>query len=241
MNVTRKWERVVAVGCSHGECLAGDMRAAVLGFIDRYQPKHRLHLGDAMDTAAFRGGAKGTADEGEAVAPDLDAGLAFLRDMRVTVYCLGNHEDRIYRLRDSPSAIVADCARRIVRDIEAEAKRLRCTLVPWHIKTGWHSLGGVLWSHGYFFGENYLRDSAEAFGNCVVAHGHRAGHAHGRRRDGAQCWGTGTLAEVAQMDYAKARRSTLAWSAAVVYGEVTQDGGNALWVAEIGPDRRMPA
>jgi len=238
-NIIKPWKRIVAVGCSHGEHLAADMRAAVLGAIDRYAPHYRVHLGDAMDTTAFRAGARGNADETAPIAPDIDAGLCFLRDMRATHYALGNHEDRIWRLRADPNAIKAHCAARIVDQITTAMGRLRCALCDWHIMRGWFDIGGVKWGHGYIYGENYLRDSAERFGSCVVAHGHRSGHARGRRLDEAQCWGVGTLAEIANMDYAKSKASTLAWSAGIVWGEVCKTK-SALWLAEIGPDRRMP-
>jgi hypothetical protein len=85
----------------------------------------------------------------------------------------------------------------------------------------WFTLGGFRWGHGILFGENFLRDTAEAFGNTVVAHAHRAGMASGRTKDNPVCLSPGTLADAASMDYALRRRGTLAWSHGIVFGEYT--------------------
>ena len=82
MNITKKWEKVVAVGCSHGDLANPKAVEAVLKFVERWKPIHRIHLGDAYDTAAFRTGARpnsGDADEAREVAPDIAAGQAFIR------------------------------------------------------------------------------------------------------------------------------------------------------------------
>jgi hypothetical protein len=86
----------------------------------------------------------------------------------------------------------------------------------------WFNLGGYKWGHGLLYGENFLRDTAETWGNTVVAHAHRAGMATGRRSDNPLCLSPGTLADVPCMDYALRRRATLAWSHGIVFGEYTQ-------------------
>ena len=57
--VVNRWERVLAVGCSHGTFANQDALRAVLRFRDEWKPKHRIHLGDAYDSTAFRTGALG--------------------------------------------------------------------------------------------------------------------------------------------------------------------------------------
>lgn len=241
MNVTRKWQRVFAVGCSHGSLIDERAHKATLRAIKTWRPHVVLHLGDWADTTAFRGGARDTADEGVPVWPDIDAGLQYLEEIGADYACIGNHEDRIWRLVSSPNALLRECALRTIMAIRDRLGKLRCKLVPWDIDRGWVSLGGVLWGHGYFYGEQYLRDHAESFGSCVVAHAHRAGVAAGRRRDGARCYGVGTLCNRENMDYAKARRARLAWGAGFVWGEVSGDR-SALWLHDNGQseDWRLP-
>lgn len=78
-SITRKWKRLLAVGCSHG--IHADSRAieAVIKFREDYKPETCVHLGDFCDTAAFRAGARGTNDESEPIQPDVDGGLDFLK------------------------------------------------------------------------------------------------------------------------------------------------------------------
>lgn len=221
-----KWERIIAVGCSHGGLANQQVLNAVLGFMDKWRPVHRIHLGDAYDTAAFRTGARpnsGDADEATPIKPDIISGQKFLNDFRPTAYLLGNHEHRLVRLAGHYNAVISTCAEAVLKDCLAPAKKHKAKIFDYNILTGWYELGGFKFGHGYMYGENYLRDSAETFGNCVVAHAHRAGMAKGRRSDNATAYGVGTLADIPAMDYAGQRRSTLAWSHGFVWGEVFGD------------------
>ena len=219
----------MAVGCSHGLKLDEDARKAVLEFKRRWKPDTVIHLGDWADTTAFRSNAKGTADEAEPILPDIDAGLQFLKEIGAGHAFLGNHEDRIWNLTHHYNAIIAHAATMTVDYIEAECAKMGASIVPYHIKTGWRRFGNFLFGHGYTCGKHYLADHAESIRHCVIAHGHRAGTAPGYRLDSTRCYGVGTLARIENMDYAKARRATLGWSAAIVWGEYT-DSKTQLWL-----------
>ena len=224
MQLIRKWERVMAIGCSHGKLANPKAIAAVLKFAEQWKPKHRIHLGDAFDTTCFRSGAKGTSDESSKQDPDTKAGVKFLQQFRPTVFCMGNHEQRLVNLCTHPSEVVSIAANKVLAECLAPVKQLNAKLIPYTVlREGWHELGGYRWGHGHLYGENYLRDSAEAFGNCVVAHAHRAGMQKGRRLDNATAYGVGTLADIPAMHYASGRRATLAWSSGMVFGEVCGD------------------
>lgn len=230
-NIGQKWKRLLAVGCSHGNLALQSSLDAVLEFQRRWQPDTTVHLGDLIDTAALRAGAKGSNDESEPLLPDLDAGLDFLEQLRPKILFAGNHEDRIYRLVNSPNAIAAMCAGEILNRLQMKCDKLKCELVPWHFINGWRMLGNYRFGHGYVFSENATRDHAEAVGNCVHAHTHRANMAKGRRLDNPTGYSVGTLTDIPNMDYAKARRATLAWSAGFVWGEYT-DTHTVLWLHE---------
>ena len=128
-------------------------------------------------------------------------------------------------------SVVAMCAAEILNRLQMRCDKLKCEFVPWHFITGWRMLGNYRFGHGYLFSENACRDHAEAVGNCVHAHTHRAGMAKGRRLDNPTGYSVGTLAAIPNMDYAKARRSTLAWSAGFVWGEYTDDRA-VIWLHE---------
>jgi len=223
MNITRRWKRFLAVGCSHGNLIDPVAAHAVLRFRDQWKPAATIHLGDAIDTAAFRSGAKGSNDESEPIAPDIDAGIEFLKALRPTLIFNGNHEARLWNLMSHHNAIVSKCATSIVETLRANAKSLRAEYVEdWGIRA-WRKLGNYSLGHGYLFGDSFLRDTAESHGNAIVAHAHRAGMYTGRTGQASTAYCVGTLCEVSKMSYASARRSTLSWAAGFVWGEYTSD------------------
>ena len=229
--VVRTWRRILAVGCSHGIHADRDALNAVVRFREQFKPHECLHLGDFMDTAAFRSGAKGTSDESAPIAPDVERGLDFLDRLRPTRVMCGNHEDRLWRFQESNNAIVAHCAGAVVDEIEDTCAQLGATLHPYSGVWQGITIGGVRYMHGVMCGENATRDHAEAFGNVVHAHTHRTGMAKARRSDNATGWCVGTLTRPSMMDYAKTRRATLAWSRGFVWGEFC-DAQSVLWLHE---------
>ena len=230
-NITQKWKRFLAVGCSHGNLIDPRASAAVLDFRQRWKPDTVAHLGDFIDTAAFRAGAKGTSDESAPIEPDIEAGLHFLSELRPNIILNGNHEARLWRLQNHHNAIVADCAGQIINRIRMQAHRLKARFVEgWSIRD-YAEVGNFKLMHGYLFGESFLRDTAESHGNCIVAHAHRAGSANGRRDDSVTAYCVGTLCKIEAMGYAEARRSTLAWSHGFVWGEYT-DTRAVCWLHE---------
>jgi predicted phosphodiesterase len=207
----------MAVGCSHGNMADPVAIKAVLKFRDAWKPHTTVHLGDFIDLAAFRSGAKGSNDESEPVRPDFDSGIRFLKDLQPQIVLAGNHEDRLWRLRESRSAIVAELATALVSDIERACRQLRCELVPYRYKT-YRTLGNYKLMHGYFYNENAARDHAEAFGNTIYGHTHRTALEKGRRDDNPTGICPGTLSNIPNMDYAKTRKSTLSWAQGLVWG-----------------------
>lgn len=231
MNITRKWKKVLALGCSHGLHADPVAIAAVLKFREQFNPDTCIHLGDFVDTTAFRSGAKGTSDESEPVQPDVDGGLDFLEKLRPTLVFAGNHEDRINRLISSPNAIVSHCAQCVLKEIEATCKKLKADYVPYTGVNQGRIIGDYRYCHGVLYGENATRDHAETFGNIVHAHTHRTGMAKGRRSDRPTGFSVGTLTRSGAMEYAKLRRSTLSWAQGFVFGYYT-DTGSQLYLHE---------
>jgi hypothetical protein len=134
----------------------------------------------------------------------------------------GNHEARLWNLQHHPKALVSDLAKLIISQVETAVKGIRAELVPYGYKV-WREYGGYKLMHGTMFNENACRDHAEAYGNCIFGHTHRAGMASGRRSDHPTAFCTGSLAAVEALDYASQRRSTLGWSHGFVWGEYSDD------------------
>jgi len=228
--IVHTWRKFLALGCSHGYLSDPVALKAILDFKSAYKPDTVLHLGDAIDTTAFRSGAKGSADESSPVEPDLEAGLNFIRELAPHYYLCGNHEDRLWNLQFSPNALVSELAIRVIADIETTCDSLHCQLIPWHYKQ--HiKLGNYSFMHGTIFSENCARDMAEVWGNCIFAHAHRAGMAKGRRVDNPTGICVGHLMQPTLAHYAKARKSTYAWSQGFAWGEYS-DTRTVAWLHE---------
>lgn len=214
-------KRILAVGCSHGSRSLPKALEAVLCFRQEFKPHTVIHLGDAYDTAAFRAGAeygRGDPDEADDIGEDIRSAKEFLRELYPSVFCFGNHEARLAKMAHHPSAIKALAASQCLSEITAALPR-KCRQRPWTVWDNWEKIGNYRFGHGFQFGEQFLRDSAETYGNCVVAHAHRAGEAQGRTLEPSRAICVGTLADIPAMTYAEGRRSTLSWSHGFVWGE----------------------
>jgi hypothetical protein len=209
----------MGVGCSHGVLIDPKARAAVLRFRNNWKPQRIFHLGDWCDTTALRNGAKGTPDEGKPINSDIDSGLKFLKDLGVTDCTMGNHDERPYRYKGHPNAMVRELGELLVNGIEKKMKLLKIRWVnTWDIRS-WIYAYGIKWMHGTIYTENAARDQAEMHGSCVFAHCHTTMLQKGRRDDNPTGICVGTLADIPNIDYAKCRRKTLSWSQGLVYGE----------------------
>ncbi len=236
-SIVRKWKRGIAVGCSHGLLIDEGNRKAVLEFAERWKADTAIHLGDAVDLECFM--ANGKAESRVKPQDDFDAGISFVTDFfeaggraKDRILFCGNHEDRLWKLTNSPREVVAYAAQQGVNAFHDAAKRLKAELVPYDNLTGHRRRGDALFMHGYMYNEMFIRDHAEAFGGKVVlAHGHKAGIATGRTLKPSIAYCTGTLANIPAMKYAKTLRARLSWSAGVVPFEYC-DTETAIWLFE---------
>src|SRR6184192_1857292 len=121
MNITRRWKKWFAVGCSHGFLVDRSAARVALRFQNNYKPDLTAHLGDFWDATALRSGSKGTKDSAASIDADLQCGLTFLEQLEANIIFMGNHDDRVGRFQDHPDAIKAYAARKIVQDLSATA------------------------------------------------------------------------------------------------------------------------
>lgn len=219
MNITHRWKRFFAVGCSHGHLANPRSIAWALKLKKEIDPHLTLHLGDFIDLAAFRSGAGQGKDSAESVKKDFKEGIKFLNQLHPQIIHIGNHEHRVYELLDHPNAVASFAAQGVVSDLNDVAKDLGAKIMPYDMWKGWTTLGNFKFGHGFMFSENAIRDHAETFGNCVIAHLHRPGNSTGRRDDTPEAFCSGTLADIPAMGYASKRRATLSWGAGAIHGE----------------------
>jgi hypothetical protein len=219
--IPSKKKRFMAVGCTHGELIDPGFERATLRFRQLFKPDAVIHLGDAYDTKAFRTGARpnsGDADEAHSVLPDLEMGRRYLRELHPTVFCVGNHENRCFKLKNHYNVVISTAAEAVWDRMLEPVKATKATIVPYTV-WDWYELGDYKFFHGFSYSVNYLRDTAMAFGNSVVAHAHRPGIAKCNRVDNATAFGVGTGMVINQAHYAAERLGTLAWGHGFVFGE----------------------
>ena len=243
-NITRRWRKWAAVSCTHGADIDPQFRRAFLQFLKDYKPDQRLHLGDAIDLACLRSGARRDPDEpdrAESLMEDLLAGLSFLHEMRPTVYMDGNHEARATMLAHSGNQVVAYAAGRVMAHINDEMAKHKCERFPWVglQRAGIKMLGGTAFLHGALFNVSCARDTAEALGmDCVFGHSHRVSIESSRTLNPVVGYNIGCGLDLAA-PYAASRRQTLGWRHAFAYGEFT-DTACTVNVHILSPHYRLP-
>jgi predicted phosphodiesterase len=245
-NIGRKYRRFLAVGCSHGKYADPTAIEAVLKMRQAWiagKDDLVVHLGDWCDTTAFRSGARGTSDESEPVAPDIDGGIQFLKKLRPTHVLDGNHEDRIPRLFGSNNAVIAYAAHQATNFIDESFLKIGCRRIPYAGVFQKLCFGNVTFTHGTIYNENSARDMAEMYGgNVIFAHTHRSQMGEGRTIKESSGFCVGTLTSRGSMEYSKARRATLGWRQGMVYGEIG-DKDSACWLltrSEFQNEWRLP-
>lgn len=242
-HIATKYEKFMAVSCSHGKYADPSAIEAVLTMRDRWKPSIVVHLGDWCDTTAFRSGAVGSSDESEPVAPDIDGGIQFLRKLRPTHVLDGNHEDRIPRLLDHRNALISYAAQQATDYIDRSFVEIGCRRIPYDGVFQKYVVGEVTFTHGTIYNENSARDMAEIYGGKVIfGHTHRSQMGEGRTIKESTGYCVGTLTKRGEMDYAKCRRATLGWRQGLVYGEIGPKD-SAVWLitrGEFNHEWRLP-
>jgi predicted phosphodiesterase len=229
-SIGKKYIRFVAVSCSHGKYADPTALDAVLKFKNKWNPELVIHLGDWCDTSALRGGASGTSDEAEPIAPDIDGGLQFLRELGATHALDGNHEHRIALAMKSQKAVVSYAASKAQDHIDEFFKKNGIRRFPYDGVFQRYLVGDVTFTHGTVFNENAARDMAEEYGGKVVfGHTHRAQCAEGRTIKESTGYCAGTLTKRGVQEYSKCRRATLAWRQGLVFGEIGEND-SAVWL-----------
>lgn len=214
------WRRYMVVGCSHGHLQDDDAIKQVLKFKRLWKPHRVIHLGDFIDTAAFRSGASGTADEAVELKGDLGHGLNFLRALEPTDVLIGNHEVRLYNAAQHYNAVKAYAAQAMIDETRNLLRSMKTQYIEtYDINRSWITLGDTKFLHGWVYSEDAIKQHAEHYGKVVLAHLHRPGIEPGRRSDNPVGHCVGFLADRDKLGYATARRSTARWALGFGYGE----------------------
>lgn len=247
MNVTRRWRKFFAVGCTHAGHLDLKAWGEVMKFKQRFKPDTTIHLGDFLDTSCWRAGARNSPDDpdkGSSFSEDYLHGIGQLKELFTGgehVTLMGNHEWRVFGLTNSSSAVVAYAAEEGVKAIEGALKKLKSRMFPYDVEKGVFLLGPMACVHGYSCGEAALRDHCEMYGRSVLmAHTHRPEQVRGRTIGSPMGTCVGTLMRIQDAAYARHRRATLRWAHGCAFGEYCADAVQTWLATPVKGEWRFP-
>lgn len=234
--------RFVAAGDNHGDLADPEALDALAEFCRDYKPDVRVMLGDCFDMRSLRGKAD-DAEHAESLKDDINAGIAFLRAFRPTVYLMGNHEHRLnVAIASTGSAIKRDYCQDILDGITSEAKLAGCkTILPYHAERGVYRLGPVAFVHGYAHGVNAVHDQGKHYadrgGALVCGHIHRLEQVNLQKHQGGAAFSAGCLCRKEDMAYASHRLASSRWGLGFAAGWVDGDQWKVWLVHRISPGR----
>lgn len=222
--MVQKRKRFIICSCSHAELIDPTAESALLKFREEYKPEIVAHLGDAVDTQAWRAGAKGSADETHSVSDDIETGLNFLARLRPTLFFNGNHEFRLWKALQSPNAIVSHAASITIKRFRDCIEDIGCRYVEsYDWQTSWARLNdNTIMGHGIAFSQNAVRDHALKMGeNCFIGHLHIQDTASALMHGGPWASCVGYLGQWDKFHYADLWPSKMRWQTGWVFGEAS--------------------
>lgn len=170
-----KYRKFVIAGDSHGDQLDETCAMSFFGFMEDWKPELRIHSGDAFD---FRNLRKGATDDEKAASlkDDWSAGKDFLKRFfkgkGENHFIRGNHDERLWRFRESCSGLLRDYADEGIDKIEKLAKSCRAKMMPYDSRYGVLDIGKLRVVHGYATGIGAANKHARVYGNCFYGHTH---------------------------------------------------------------------
>ncbi len=225
------WKRFIAAGDIHGDQQDPKANAALFKFMETWKPHYRICAGDLWNFVALRRGASKEEQE-ESLERDYLAGMAWLKRFEASSLLLGNHDYRLWHLREVGKGVQKDYATSAVSLIEKECASLRCPVLPYDRRAGVLRLGNLKVIHGFVAGVNAARRSAQAYGSVLCFHGHGIQHVSiegVENRMGRMC---GCLCNL-DMDYVHASLGSLTWRLGFAYGVIDDKTGRFhVWQAE---------
>lgn len=214
------WEKSIIVGCSHGELIDKKAVKVLLNFMEDWQPKHRVHLGDFLDLRALRKKAD-PEERKEGIAYDYNCGMEFLDQYKPTHLTLGNHDHRIWRAAQefSTHGVLAEHMQQLADDTEEELRKRNINWRPWGVEEYLQlPMGGPKLIHGYRSTMYPARAHFEHWGECIAAHVHKPDYYEARHIEGGKAFTVGTLADIKKMTYANNYPAKLGWRQSFLYG-----------------------
>jgi len=165
------FKRFLYCADSHGDLIHDESRKKLLKFAEDFKPHYRIHGGDLWD---FRSMRKGASEEDRHVSllADFNLGVDFLHDLKPNVFIHGNHDHRLWFIRDRGTGFMRDAAAKLCSEIDAECKKLGIRQLTYHRQSGVLRIGKLKMLHGFFCGVYAARQHASLYGSCLFGHIH---------------------------------------------------------------------
>lgn len=216
--------RLVACGDNHGDERDATACRRVLEFCREFKPDCRIHLGDAWDYRWLRKSASKDEQEGR-ITDDLNAGIEFVSAFNPSVFCIGNHDQRVYDRAETACGFMSTLCLHLIEKMEHTLRNAK--IIKPYGKRNLFALDEWLFGHGWGSGINAVRDHAQRYGNVCLGHLHRVECVQAARFQPAIGMCAGALCRL-DLDYNRSQLNTLAQSQGFIYGE--KRGGR--WVLQ---------
>lgn len=218
------WQRFIVGFDVHGDKQDKAANEAFFKFTNQWKPHIRIMGGDLWDFRPLRKGASDD-ERRESMKKDYHAGLDWFQRFKPNFFVRGNHDERLWELSAAGDGVRSDHGKDGVDEIEAEAKKMGCRILPYDKRKGVLRIGHLKVIHGFFCGVYAARQTALVYGSTLFGHVHDiTEHSIPRlERSVARCGGC--LCDL-DMPYAARTPNTLRQAHGWPYGVINSRTGN---------------
>lgn len=166
-----KWKHWVMGSDVHGDMQDKAAVSVFHKFCRDVKPEIRWFLGDLWDFRPLRKKAD-EEEKRELMREDFNAGMRFIREFKPTEFARGNHDERLWKLRDANKGIISEYAGELIGRVDKFLEQTDCRMVPYGSHVGLLKIGHLQGVHGYATGIGATRKHAQVYGAVHTGHGH---------------------------------------------------------------------
>ena len=225
------YKKFVVCSDFHGDKHDRKAVSAFYQFVKHWKPNIKIFAGDLWDFRPIRKGAE-KEEKREIMGDDLFEGENFLDEFQPHYFLRGNHDERLWDLREIEDGVIGDFAREGCKSLENKIEKMKCRMLPYNKRYGILKIGHLKILHGYCTGVYSSRKHAQIYGSCLYGHTHAIDeHAiEGQERRVAR--NIGCLCDL-DMEYARAKPGAMRWAHGWAYGVIYERSGlYYVWQAE---------
>lgn len=222
-----KYKKFIFASDNHGNLAEPSALSAVLQFKKHFKPDVTIHGGDLFDFTCLRKGASKD-EEFEDLAPDIEAGMDFLRKLKPDIYLRGNHCERLWDGAVGLNPVLSRfCSNQITEIMEVLGG---AEMFPYDKRAGVFKLGRLHFLHGYQTGIHVARALALVYQNAVCGHVHSIDQASIPGLETRTGFTAGCLCRLSH-PYNRTHVATLRQAHGFVYGWASSTGDYQLFQA----------